>query len=175
MPNPKVMRIRLRPLEKEDLKLVHSWKNDQKMMSYWFEEPFESFMELEELYTKHIHDLTERRFIIETLIKEPAGLIELIEIDYIHRRAEFEIVIDTKFQGKGFATETVQLIQDYAFKILNLHKLYLHVDKENAKAIHIYKKVGFQKEADLKEEFYTDGQYRDVVRMCIFKRQQILS
>ena len=34
-------------------------------MSYWFEEPYQSLSELENLYTKHILDETERRFIVE--------------------------------------------------------------------------------------------------------------
>lgn len=162
-------KIRLRPLEKEDLRLVHRWENDLNIMSYWFEEPFESYMELEELYIKHVHDQSERRFIIETLTGKAAGLVELIEIDYIHRRAEFEIIIDPNFQGKGYAIDAVKLIQHYTFAILNLHKLYLHVDKTNTKAIHIYKKAGFQQEAELKQEYFIDGKYRDIIRMCIFK------
>ena len=37
--------IKLRPLEREDLKYVHKLNNDSMIMSYWFEEPYESFVE----------------------------------------------------------------------------------------------------------------------------------
>lgn len=47
--------LKLRPLEREDLKFVHRLNNDAKIMSYWFEEPYEAFVELQELYDKHIH------------------------------------------------------------------------------------------------------------------------
>ena len=57
--------IRLRPLERDDLKFVHNLDNDANIMRYWFEEPYEAFVELQELYDKHIHDQTERRFVIE--------------------------------------------------------------------------------------------------------------
>ena len=33
-------------------------------MRYWFEEPYEAFVELTDLYDKHIHDQSERRFIV---------------------------------------------------------------------------------------------------------------
>ncbi len=33
-------------------------------MSYWFEEPYEAFVELQDLYDEHIHDQGERRFIV---------------------------------------------------------------------------------------------------------------
>lgn len=88
--------LKLRPLEREDLKFVHRLNNDAKIMSYWFEEPYEAFVELQELYDKHIHDQSERRFILE-LDGQMVGLVELMEIDYIHRRAEFQIIIDPKF------------------------------------------------------------------------------
>ena len=57
--------VRIRPLERDDLKFVHSLDNDANIMRYWFEEPYEAFVELQELYDKHIHDQTERRFVIE--------------------------------------------------------------------------------------------------------------
>lgn len=58
---------------------------------------------------------------------------------------------------------------DYAFSVLNLYKLYLIVDKENAKAIHIYEKLGFKKEGDLIDEFFVNGSYRSAIRMCTFQ------
>ena len=82
----------LRALERNDLRFVHELNNNQSIMSYWFEEPYESFDELEELYNKHIHDNAERRFVAEDSHGNAIGLVELIEIDYIHRSAEFQRV-----------------------------------------------------------------------------------
>lgn len=162
--------LKLRPLEREDLKFVHRLNNDAKIMSYWFEKPYEAFVELQELYDKHIHDQSERRFILE-LDGQMVGLVELMEIDYIHRRAEFQIIIDPKFQGHGYAVSATKLAMKYAFHVLNLHKLYLVVDKVNEKAIHVYEKVGFIREGELIDEFFVDGTYHDAIRMCIFQHQ----
>ncbi|HAC2596929.1 TPA_asm: spermidine N1-acetyltransferase [Listeria monocytogenes] len=162
--------LKLRPLEREDLKFVHRLNNDAKIMSYWFEEPYEAFVELQELYDKHIHDQSERRFILE-LDGQMVGLVELMEIDYIHRRAEFQIIIDPKFQGHGYAVSATKLAMKYAFHVLNLHKLYLVVDKVNEKAIHVYEKVGFIREGELIDDFFVDGTYHDAIRMCIFQHQ----
>lgn len=162
--------LKLRPLEREDLKFVHRLNNDAKIMSYWFEEPYEAFVELQELYDKHIHAQSERRFILE-LDGQMVGLVELMEIDYIHRRAEFQIIIDPKFQGHGYAVSATKLAMKYAFHVLNMHKLYLVVDKVNEKAIHVYEKVGFIREGELIDEFFVDGTYHDAIRMCIFQHQ----
>lgn len=146
-------------------------------MRYWFEEPYETFAELSALYEAHIHDQGERRFIVEHEGIN-AGLVELVEINHVHRRAEFQIIIAPSFEGKGLATSATRLAMDYAFSVLNLYKLFLIVDKDNHKAIHIYQKLGFQVEGSLLHEFFVNGEYRDVKRMCIFQHsylQQIQS
>lgn len=161
--------LSLRALERGDLRFIHDLNNNRNIMSYWFEEPYESFDELEELYNKHIHDNAERRFVVENRDKELIGLVELIEIDYIHRSGEFQIIITPEHQGKGFAQTLINKALDYSFTILNLHKIYLHVSTENEKAIHLYQKSGFVEEGHLVEEFFINGQYRDVKRMYILQ------
>ncbi len=164
------MTIKLRPLEREDLHFVHQLDNNASVMRYWFEEPYEAFVELTDLYNKHIHDQTERRFVVEHAGVN-AGLVELVEINHVHRRAEFQIIIDPAHQGKGLASQAARLAMEYGFSVLNLYKLYLIVDEENEKAIHIYSKLGFETEGVLKHEFFINGEYRNTIRMCIFQHQ----
>lgn len=156
---PSAHSVKLRPLEREDLRYVHQLDNNASVMRYWFEEPYEAFVELSDLYDKHIHDQSERRFVVEC-DGEKAGLVELVEINHVHRRAEFQIIISPEYQGKGLATRAAKLAMDYGFTVLNLYKLYLIVDKENEKAIHIYRKLGFSVEGELMHEFFINGQYR---------------
>ncbi len=164
----KLPSIRLRPLEREDLRFVHELDNNESVMHYWFEEPYEAFVELCDLYDKHIHSQSERRFVVESE-GSPVGLVELIEINHIHRRAEFQIIVSPQFQGQGFAAAATLLGIEYAFTVLNLRKLFLVVDTENVKAIHIYKKLNFVEEGVLRQEFFVDGLYRDALRMAIFQ------
>lgn len=163
----------LRPLERADLHFVHSLNNNRSMMGYWFEEPYESFVELEQLYSKHIHDQSERRFIVENEEHAPVGMVELVEIDHLHRRAEFLVMIAPDFQGKGFAKAATDMAINYAFRVLNLYKVYLLVDVDNAAAIHIYKSFGFQQEGILVDEYFSDGRYRSVIRMCLFQHMML--
>lgn len=141
-------------------------------MRYWFEEPYETFAELSALYDEHIHDLRERRFVIE-LDGSNVGLVELVEIDHIHRRAEFQIIVAPEHQGKGIASRATTLAMEYGFSVLNLYKIYLIVDKENHRALHIYEKLGFEVEGELKHEFFINGQYRDVTRMRMFQHDYL--
>lgn len=164
--------VLLRPLEREDLQFVHKLDNNASVMRYWFEEPYEAFEELVDIYEKHIHDHNERRFIIAH-DGDKVGLVELVEINQVHRHAEFQIIIAPNYENKGYAKRAAKLAIDYGFSVLNLYKLYLHVDSENDRAIHIYSKLGFETEGLLRHEFFINGKYRDVIRMCIFQHDYL--
>jgi diamine N-acetyltransferase len=166
------MTIRLRALERDDLEFVHALNNDSRIMSYWFTEPYEALVELRDIYDRHVHDNRERRFVIEA-DGERAGIVELVEIDYIHRGAEFQIIVHPAQQGRGYAREATRAALDYAFAVLNLHKVYLVVDVENAAAIHVYRTVGFVTEGELREEFFADGRYRNALRMGILQPEYL--
>ena len=52
--------------------------------------------------------------------KESVGTCGLTGISYIHRTAEYSILIGPENQGKGYATEAMRLLLDYGFKNLDL-------------------------------------------------------
>lgn len=159
--------MNIRPLEKRDLPHIYRQKNSRSVMALWFEEPYNSFDELTLLYDRHILDQTERRFVIEK-DNAFAGVVELMEINTIHRHAEIQIIIDSKYQGHGLAQAGMKAGIEYGFNVLNLHKIYLFVDAENAAAIHIYKKLGFTEEGCLKQHFFAEGEYHDSYMMGLF-------
>jgi len=99
----------------------------------------------------------------------PVGLVELVEINHIHRRAEFQIIIAPAHQGKGYAKAGTYLAIEYAFTVHNLYKLFLVVDSDNAAALAVYRKLGFQEEGTLRHEFFVNGEYKDAIRMAIFQ------
>ncbi|MEK4555406.1 MULTISPECIES: GNAT family N-acetyltransferase [Jeotgalicoccus] len=161
--------MKIRALEETDLEFVHQLNNEYSIMSYWFEEPYESLTELKHLYKKHLIDDDERRFVIED-DGVLAGIVELVEINYIHRNCEIQIIVQPEFNGRGYAKFAFRECLAYAFDILNMHKVYLYVDTDNEKAAHIYKKSGFTIEGTLKEQFYTKGEYQDAYLMGLLKR-----
>lgn len=163
--------LHLRPLEKTDLPFLHKLHNDVAIMRLFFEEPYETFRELEDLFEKHIHNSWERRFVIENAEGEQLGVLSLLEIDEINRRAEIDIIIDKEYQGRGYGKEGFILGTKYAFDILNLFKVTLWVLPDNIAARKIYTYVGFKKEATLKKEYFVNGNYVDVHQMCMFNYQ----
>lgn len=76
-------------------------------------------------------------------------------------------------RGVSCGRVATRLAIQYAFRTLNLYKLYLLVDVDNARAIAIYQGAGFQREGVLTDEYFSDGRYRSVVRMRLFQHEAL--
>ena len=86
--------------------------------------------------------------------------------------AELGIFIgDEKFRNNGYGQEALNLLLDYGFNYLNLNSVYLNVFSFNDVAINCYKKIGFKEAGRLRENYFLNGKYYDVVYMDILKRE----
>ncbi len=73
------------------------------------------------------------------------GNITLHQISWKDRHAEIGILMgDKKSRGKGYATEVIMLVADYAFNNLNLRKLYAGMVKGTEASKRAFEKVGFK-------------------------------
>lgn len=98
------------------------------------------------------------------------GNVWLWGIHPIHRTAELRVLLGpSKAKGKGYGSDAVGGLVRYAFEQLNLNKVFLYVRADNAPAIRAFEKAGFQLEARLKQEYYSQGQYSDALRMCVLR------
>lgn len=162
--------MKLRPLEETDLEFIHELANDYSLMSYWFEEPYNSLGKLTEHYRNNNSGESARRFVVMNE-QDKVGIVDLDYIDFIHRHCEIMLIIKPEFSGNGFAKFAFKEATKYAFEVLNMHKVYLYVDVENEKAVGIYKKQGFKNEGVLREHFYAKGKYKDAAFMSILKHE----
>lgn len=164
--------VQLRAIEKTDMDFLHKLYNDPSIMQFWFEEAHYSMAKLEESFEKQEEADRSRGFILQKG-EEKLGFVALFHIEPVHRKAEFAIMMDPEQQGKGYAKTATTLAMDYAFRTLNLHKLYLIVDVENKKAVHIYEKMGYSHEATLTDEFFINGAYHSIAYMSLFQKDYL--
>ena len=161
-------RVRLRPLQKKDAKLLYDWITDRDLVTYnapYFPvSEFDHEAWIDRMMTKR-SDLV--IFVIEALDSQKAiGTCQLLNINWVHRNAELQIRIgEPEYLGHGYGSESVNLLCDFGFKDLNLHKVYLHVFADNSRAIRAYEKCGFIKEGLHKEAAHIDGRWMDVHHM----------
>lgn len=89
-----------------------------------------------------------------------------------HYSAYFQMYIgDPEARGKGLGYSALLFAIKYAFEVLQVHRLWLHVFPDNESAIHLYEKVGFQQEGIEREAHYFNGKFRDQVIYSILKQE----
>jgi len=89
------------------------------------------------------------------------------QAEALKHKAELGITVHDDYQNLGLGTAMIKHLLNIARK-KELKKIFLLVDTDNIRAIHVYEKCGFQIEATLKKEHYQKGQFRDDYRMAIF-------
>lgn len=90
------------------------------------------------------------------------GTIILSDIDYINGVAHLHIKLSSKVQGKGYGTDSVNAIVDYAFSELRLHCIYAEVLSYNEASRRMFEKCGFSCDGILRSRLYKNGEYRNV-------------
>jgi RimJ/RimL family protein N-acetyltransferase len=98
------------------------------------------------------------------------GVIQLLDIHPVHRTAELTTRIgDDKHRGKGHGTEALKLAISFAWRDLNLQRIWLRVFATNARAIRAYEKAGFTTEGTLRRAAWIDGQWVDELAMAVLR------
>ena len=161
-------RITLRSPEPEDLELMYAMENDTTLWSVgnatlpYSRYTLRAYLEQsrQDLFSEH-----QARLVIELAGGEAAGMIDLAEYDPLNSRAEICIGLLGRHRGKGIATETMQLLCEYAFKKLHIHQLYAYVPQWNNESITLFEKNGFEKSALLRQWQRNENGYNDVFLM----------
>lgn len=110
--------------------------------------------------------------IVKKSSDEHIGNVKLGPINWIHRNAEIGILLgEKKDWGKGFASETLNLVCAYAFKKLNLRKLTAGCYGNNIGSQKAFMKAGFVVEGVRKNHFFCDGSYVDYVLLGVINEQ----
>lgn len=108
--------------------------------------------------------------IVEKESKRHIGNIKIDSINRFNQTAEYAIMIgDKEAWGKGLAKEASDIVINHCWNALNIRKLKLGLISGNQVASRLYEKMGFDKEAVLKKEVFSNGEYVDVIRMAIFR------
>lgn len=140
-------RIQLRPVEIEDLDVIYQWENNpQNWRVSNFVNPVSRFFLEQYILTSqnNIYADHQLRLMIVDYQNKPLGIIDLFDFDPHHRRAGVGILLGPGEGKKGYATEALKLVINYARKKLNLKQLYCGIDPFNEDSVYLFRKQGFQ-------------------------------
>jgi RimJ/RimL family protein N-acetyltransferase len=157
--------VGLRAVEKEDLKLLRDWRNISNFRRNFREVRELSLTDQESWFdhlqkTKHINYMFT---IVDLDTQKPIGAAGLLYINWIIRSADFSFYIgkdEVYIDNKGVAEEATQLLINYGFNNLNLHKIWMELyEFDKAKLDFFMKKFGFKKDGFLRDNCFEDGKY----------------
>ena len=98
------------------------------------------------------------------------GYLELIHFHPVNRSAELGMLIGENMdQNQGFGQEAVRLALHFCWREMNLNRVSLKVRVDNARAIRVYLKCGFEAEGVLRQAAYIDGAFVDMMVMAALR------
>lgn len=154
----------LSPMDMADAETYAAWLNDLEVSQYT-------------QIAKQSLTVDKERDILASISKEHNyGIVDLasdaligscglMDVDSVNRTAEIGIAIgDKSFWNRGYGTEALSLLLDYAFRYLNLYSVMLRYYAFNERGAACYAKVGFR----------TIGRWRSAIRRNLEAYDEVL-
>src|SRR5581483_3020682 len=170
-------RVILRAWEREDVQA--RWEAEQSIDSEllqrlrdWYEPP-RSLAQRESEYESEVSEPDATTISLVVVADGRAiGDVNLFQIETRNRNALIGIGIwRPQDCDRGYGTDAMRTMLRWAFGHLNLHRVELSVDAENARAIHVYEKLGFVREGMRREQHYDGGRYHDELIMGVLAHE----
>ena len=155
----------LSPIDINDAEKYTEWVNDQEISRHLTFASQNISVDRERellaaLAKEHNYGIIDRE--TGTLI----GNVGLHNINYLHRSTEIGIFLgDKAYWSRGYGREALSLLIDYAYRILNMHNVFLRVYDYNTRAQNCYEAVGFQKIGEIRDGLIRNMEYHNIVLM----------
>lgn len=162
-------RVILAPLTKADGPALFKWINDRDLVLY-----NAGYRPVHEpTHREWLAGLAGRRDLVAFAIRlkrtgRLIGVCQLTAIHAVNRSADLQIRIgEASARDRGYGSEAVQLLLEFGFRDLNLHRIALQVFATNTRAIRTYERAGFRHEGTLRDAVFLDGRFVDVKVMAV--------
>lgn len=162
----------LRAFEREDAERCYRWMNDPNIVrTLKTRYPIAFQNEIEWLDRAMDASATERHFAIERKDdRTHIGNASIHEIEWVSRNAAFGLFIgEPSAWNRGFGGDAIRTLVRFAFEEMNLRKLRINVFDYNDRAKHVLETQGFVVEGRLRQEFFREGTYHDIVVLSVFR------
>jgi diamine N-acetyltransferase len=160
--------VALGPLRRELVPLYQRWANDFGTQRTLGALPRPLTVEAEHSRYERVTGAPDEIpfTIYERATLRPIGIIDLQEIDYRQRTAEYAIFIgEPEVRGLGYGTEATRLVLGYAFAALGLHSVMLRVYEYNLAGLRAYHKAGFKEFGRWRQSHWMGGRLWDTILM----------
>ena len=163
------MEITIRHAEPDDYEAMHRIMTDPGVVAETMQLPLQSA----ERWRRRLAEPPEGLHLLLAAVEgEVVGNVGIHTQPSRWRRrhvGEIGISVMGEWQGNGIGTELMRAVLDLADNWLNLIRIELEVYTDNAAAIALYEKFGFEIEGTHRRYAFRDGEFVDAFSMARFR------
>src|SRR5436190_22371449 len=164
LPTINTSRLSLRRIRTEDVDDFYAVYSNLEVMRYWSTPPLANRDAARKLIGE-IHEGLDRQELLKWGIALRAddkliGSVTLFHLDFTHRRAEIGYALGRAHWGNGYMQEALKAVVNYAFDVLNLHRIEADVDPRNDASVRTLERLGFKREGYLRERWQVSGEFQ---------------
>jgi [ribosomal protein S5]-alanine N-acetyltransferase len=168
-------RIHLRALMEKDLNSYYlQWLNDEEVCRSNSHAVFPNTEQKMKSYFDNLQNQQQHVVlaIVHTESERHIGNVSLQNINWVSRNGEFAILLgDKDYWGGGYGEEAAQLIVDYGFSRLNLHRIYCGTFEDNEGMKKLAARLEMKQEGLRREAVYKNGTYHNVLEFGVLKSE----
>lgn len=173
-------RLLLRSIKLDDAEALFKYRSDPLINQYqaWIPKSIDDvydFIENQVSQTINLIGTWHQFVIIKKETNELIGDTGIHFLDSDNDQVEIGCTLDIYHQGKGYATEALKELINYIFTELHKHKIIGSIDPRNSKSIKLVERLGFRKEAHIKNSVLIRGEWTDDLVYAILKNEWINS
>ena len=172
--------IRLAPIDHEkDPEVESRWTHDLTLSRALSRKPAmpQSVVQIKKKYEAIEKEVEEAKNIFHFTIRSKEdgrllGYIRIEGIEWNHGTGSLKLAIgDPAERGKGFGSEALQCMLQFAFNELNLHRMSAVVGEDTPGALRFFVKHGFVEEVRRRKALLRDGQVWVSIHLGILQRE----
>ncbi|MFF2886281.1 GNAT family N-acetyltransferase [Paenibacillus sp. NPDC057967] len=159
-------RLYLRKMDVSDSASLFRIWSDPDVIEFMNIDPFADENQAREMI-QFLNNLSEDDQAIRfTIIEKESGQIigsgGYNFLDMEHAKAEIGYDIAKGYWGKGYATEAIGALVEYAFSTLKLNRIEAKVEPPNVNSIRVLQKLSFTHEGTLRQYEKIKGTFKDI-------------
>lgn len=167
--------ISLRVTKLTDVPKIFEWENNPENWQVSETDRAYTFEEINLLLqsSEDIYENGQLRFlIVSNLNFELIGTLDLFQCDFEEKSVHLGILIaDKQNRRRGYAEEAINLASDYCSNKLLINEIICSIQAENIPSLELFKKCGFQKIEEEKENPIFDSKSDKVVKMKLWLKK----
>jgi RimJ/RimL family protein N-acetyltransferase len=167
--------VQLHPLSLDDVDDILSWVNDRDVVGNLATFSGKPLTRADEV--KWVEQVTasqaDRVFTVRAADDgRYLGQVGLHQIFWRSRVGRLAAVIARREEmGRGFGSAAIASLLDVAFGELDLHKTWLMIFSTNERSQRTWERLGFVHEGRLREEYFHEDGWHDMLRMSLLARE----